>query len=106
MGEVIHDNERLEFLGDAVLDLVVGEYLFLKPTWPEGNLTRAKASAGELACALNAPPPYRRLHVHWAGEEMSGVKNESHPAMPSKQSSVPFIWITTTKWQPASSWAI
>ena len=44
--EVIHDNERLEFLGDAVLDLVVGEYLFLRfPSWPEGELTRAKASA-------------------------------------------------------------
>ena len=23
-----HDNERLEYLGDAVLELVVGEYLF------------------------------------------------------------------------------
>ena len=44
--ETIHDNERLEFLGDAVLDLVVGEYLFLRfPQWPEGELTRAKASA-------------------------------------------------------------
>ncbi len=43
--ENIHDNERLEFLGDAVLDLVIGEYLFLKyPDWSEGNLTRAKAS--------------------------------------------------------------
>lgn len=26
--EVIHDNERLEFLGDAVLDLVVGNISF------------------------------------------------------------------------------
>lgn len=38
-------NERLEFLGDAVLDLVVGERLFSEcPDWPEGRLTRARAS--------------------------------------------------------------
>jgi len=44
-------NERLEFLGDAVLDLVVAEELFRKhPDWPEGELTKAKASAvGERA---------------------------------------------------------
>lgn len=41
----IHDNERLEFLGDAVLDLIVGEYLFLHhPQMNEGTLTRSKAS--------------------------------------------------------------
>jgi ribonuclease III len=34
------DNERLEFLGDAVLGLVVGEALFrLHPDWSEGELT-------------------------------------------------------------------
>ncbi|HUH62365.1 MAG TPA: ribonuclease III [Terracidiphilus sp.] len=34
------DNERLEFLGDAVLGLVVGEALFrLHPEWSEGELT-------------------------------------------------------------------
>ncbi len=73
--EVIHDNERLEFLGDAVLDLVVGEYLFLRfPSWPEGELTRAKASAVcKPACAecssLMDVGSYLRLGK---GEEMSG----------------------------------
>jgi ribonuclease III len=38
-------NERLEFLGDAVLDLVVGEALYAAhPEWSEGQLTRARAS--------------------------------------------------------------
>ena len=38
------DNERLEFLGDAVLGLVVGEALFLMhPEWQEGELTRVRA---------------------------------------------------------------
>lgn len=38
------DNERLEFLGDAVLDLVVSEYLMASlPTSGEGNLTRIRA---------------------------------------------------------------
>ncbi len=38
------DNERLEFLGDAVLGLVVGEALFLShPEWREGELTRVRA---------------------------------------------------------------
>ena len=38
------DNERLEFLGDAVLGLVVGEALFLlHPEWQEGELTRVRS---------------------------------------------------------------
>ena len=40
-----YDNERLEFLGDAVLDLVVGEYLFKKfNKSDEGNLSKIRAS--------------------------------------------------------------
>ncbi len=39
------DNERLEFFGDAVLDLVVREYLFHHyPNHQEGDLTEAKSS--------------------------------------------------------------
>lgn len=37
-------NERLEFLGDAVLELVVTEYLYNKFDNPEGELTNWRAS--------------------------------------------------------------
>ncbi len=40
-----YNNERLEFLGDAVLDLIVGEYLFFKfPGSNEGILSKIRAS--------------------------------------------------------------
>lgn len=39
-------NERLEFLGDAVLELVSSEFLYTGyPDMPEGNLTKMRASA-------------------------------------------------------------
>ena len=38
-------NERLEFLGDAVLELVSSEYLFFgNPEMPEGQMTKQRAS--------------------------------------------------------------
>ena len=38
-------NERLEFLGDAVLELVVTEFLYAKyPAKPEGDLTAYRAA--------------------------------------------------------------
>jgi ribonuclease-3 len=42
--QVQHDNERLEFLGDAVLDLVISEFLIDRyPAATEGDLSKAKA---------------------------------------------------------------
>ena len=39
------NNERLEFLGDAVLELVTSEFLYLNyPKMPEGEATRKRAS--------------------------------------------------------------
>ncbi len=40
----LNHNERLEFLGDAVLELVVTEYLFLNFNNPEGELTTWRAA--------------------------------------------------------------
>jgi ribonuclease III len=43
--DVTRDNERLEFLGDAVLDFVVGNYLFRRlPDLREGELTSLRAA--------------------------------------------------------------
>lgn len=43
--DAIEDNERLEFLGDAVLDFIVAEWLYNRyPEKPEGDLTRLRAA--------------------------------------------------------------
>ncbi len=45
------NNERLEFLGDAVLDLIVGEYLFTAfPGYSEGQLSKYRSM---LVCESN-----------------------------------------------------
>ena len=41
----VEDNERLEFLGDAVLDFVVGAWVYHHcPEMPEGDLTRMRSA--------------------------------------------------------------
>ena len=58
----IHSNERLEFLGDAVLGLVTADYLFRKhPDLPEGDLTRIRAA---LVCEES---------LHEVAESRSGI---------------------------------
>jgi len=77
---VASDNERLEFLGDAVLGLVVGEALFLShPEWQEGELTRVRAqlvsrqNMAHVAEALSLGE-YLRLS---RGEDRSGLRRKS-----------------------------
>lgn len=44
-GDQKDNNERLEFLGDAILDAVISEYLYLRfGNYEEGDLTRVRAS--------------------------------------------------------------
>ncbi|MBM3934085.1 MAG: ribonuclease III [SAR202 cluster bacterium] len=43
-GADAEDNERLEFLGDAVLGMVIGDEFFNRyPAWTEGHLTQARS---------------------------------------------------------------
>lgn len=74
------DNERLEFLGDAVLGLVVAEAMFvLHPEWREGELTRVRAQLvsrqhmAEVATTLGLG---RHLRLS-KGEDRSGLRSKS-----------------------------
>lgn len=77
---VPEDNERLEFLGDAVLNLVVAEALFeLHPEWHEGELTRVRAqlvSRQHMAAVAEAIGLGERLRLS-KGEERSGLRHKS-----------------------------
>jgi ribonuclease III len=79
-GAVAGDNERLEFLGDAVLNLVVAEALFTAhPEWQEGELTRVRAqlvSRQYVASVANAIKLGRHLRLS-RGEERSGLRLKS-----------------------------
>ena len=74
------DNERLEFLGDAVLNLVVAEALFeAHPEWHEGELTRVRArlvSRQHMAQVAEAIGLGGHLRLS-KGEEHSGLRRKS-----------------------------
>lgn len=78
--EGLPDNERLEFLGDAVLDLVISQYLMKTlPNSHEGDLTRIRAevvslpSLARLATSLDIGPAL----LLGKGEERSGGRHKS-----------------------------
>lgn len=65
------NNERLEFLGDAVLDMVVSEYMYrMYPQMPEGELTKLRAS---VVCEGSLAKLARQLefgkYLFWAKEK-------------------------------------
>jgi ribonuclease-3 len=74
------DNERLEYLGDAVLGLVVAEALYAAhPEWREGELTRVRSGLvsrqrmAQVAESINLGKHLRLSR----GEERSGLRLKS-----------------------------
>jgi len=74
------DNERLEFLGDAVLGLVVAEMVFQSyPEWREGELTRIRSglvSRQHMAQVAEEIGLGKHLRLSRA-EERSGLRRKS-----------------------------
>jgi ribonuclease-3 len=78
--EALEDNERLEFLGDAVLDFVVGAWLYNHfPEMSEGEMTRLRAALvsterlGEFGAQIEIGRALRMGH----GEEESGGRTRN-----------------------------
>ena len=79
-GGHLRSNERLEFLGDAVLGFVTAEYLFTRhPEAPEGDLTRIRAA---LVCEESLHEAAQRLDLGrylrlGRGEESGGGRTRA-----------------------------
>jgi ribonuclease III len=77
--KVTANNERLEFLGDAVLELLTSEYLLSAfPEWSEGQLSKSRA---RLVNAYSLEAAARRLqlgdHLRLGrGEEKTGGRDK------------------------------
>ena len=76
----VESNQRLEFLGDSVIGLIIGEYIYKKyPSMPEGELSKIRAGivceSGLVKCAEKIKLGERLLLGR--GEEMSGGRNRA-----------------------------
>ena len=70
-----HSNERLEFLGDSVLSIIVAEHIFHKyPNMPEGELTRMRASlvCEKTLCAFSRELGIGEYLLLGRGEDKNG----------------------------------
>ena len=74
-----HDNERLEFMGDAVLQLYSSDRIYaLQPPLPEGKMSRLRA---QLVCEKSLAMYGRNLKLNrylmlGSGEEKTGGRNK------------------------------
>ena len=76
----LQNNERMEFLGDAVLELVTSEFLYTKyPKMPEGEATRKRASmVCEQTLALCAKELELGSYLFLGkGEELTGGRDRA-----------------------------
>jgi ribonuclease III len=78
-GSVVQDNERLEFLGDAVLELLTSEFLLKHfPEWTEGQLSKSRArivNAHSLEVAARSLGLGEHLRLG-RGEEKTGGRDK------------------------------
>lgn len=92
-----HDNnQRLEFLGDAILDFVIGEYLYRNyPEFKEGNLTQIRSG---LVCEHSLYEIAQHLRIGefiilGRGEEHSGGRDRCSSLADTVESLIGAIYL-------------
>jgi ribonuclease-3 len=92
-------NERLEFLGDAVLELITTEFLYHKyPEKPEGDLTNLRSALvkgdhlAEVAKKLN----FGKYLILSKGEERSGGRTKEYLLANTVESFIGAIYLSTS----------
>ena len=92
-------NERLEFLGDAVLDLIIGEYLFKTyPQMTEGELTKIKAAT---VCETSLATCSSKLHfgnylLLGRGEATSGGRERASILADTFEAVIGALYVNTS----------
>jgi ribonuclease-3 len=76
----VSHNERLEFLGDAVLELVVTDHLYRNYPNPEGELTAMRSSIvkGEMLAEVARSLGFSELLLLSKGEAKSGGRDKGY----------------------------
>ena len=105
----VADNERLEFLGDAILTFLAGEYLFRTyPDRPEGELTPLRAALvdaqqfGMFAQQLNLPK-YLKLSL---GAENSGSRQNSRILSSAFEALIGALYLDRNDMQAVSDYVL
>ena len=90
------DYERLEFLGDKILDFIVSEYLYINDDYDEGKMTKLRASyvcenaLFTYAKSLNFPS-YLKLGK---GEELTGGREKPSIVADTFESFLASVYLT------------
>lgn len=91
------NNQRLEFLGDAVLGLIIGEYLFSEyPDWHEGELTRNRAllAKEETLAKVAKKIGVDEVLLLGKGEEKDGGRNRPSTLADAMESVIAAIFLS------------
>jgi len=101
-------NERLEFLGDAVIGMAVCEYLFRKfPQFDEGQLSQIKSKVASRSCLARKARELKlgNYLLIGKGEEMAGGRRRSSLLVNAFEAMIGALYLDQ-RWEITSAYII